>query len=130
MNIESNIADDWYSEAAATFGDRLAGAREEVGLTQEELAARLGIKLSTLQDWEEDISDPRSNKLQTLSGVLNVSISWLLTGEGEGLSMPSDHESPETDRILSEMREVRGQISDLTTRLGVLEGQLRAQIEQ
>ena len=29
---------DWFSEAAATFGDRVAGAREAAAMTQEQLA--------------------------------------------------------------------------------------------
>ena len=79
---------DWYSAEQATFGDRLAGAREAAGLNQEALAENLGVKLSTLRDWEEDVSEPRANRLQMLSGVLNVSLTWLLTGEGEGLPAP------------------------------------------
>lgn len=84
-NSEVIELDDWYSDAASTFGDRLAAARETLGLEQEDLAANLGVKLETLRDWENDVNDPRANKLQMLSGVLNVSISWLLTGAGEGV---------------------------------------------
>ena len=29
---------NWYAEEAATFGDRLAGAREASGMTQAQLA--------------------------------------------------------------------------------------------
>ncbi|MDH3757970.1 MAG: helix-turn-helix domain-containing protein, partial [Gammaproteobacteria bacterium] len=43
----------------------------------------LGIKTETLHDWETDRSEPRSNRLLTLAGVLNVSPTWLLTGAGE-----------------------------------------------
>jgi len=73
---------DWYGAETATFGDRLAGAREAAGLSQEELATRLGVRLETLIGWEEDAADPRANRLQMLAGMLNVSLMWLLTGEG------------------------------------------------
>jgi len=37
-------ADEWFSEEAATFGDRLAAAREDAGLSQKALAERLGVR--------------------------------------------------------------------------------------
>lgn len=122
-------AERWYSEEIATFGDRLAGAREALGLSQQDLAARLGVKLRTVLDWENDLNDPRANKLQMLSGVLNVSISWLLTGEGEGLEVPAGQTAADAEAVLGEMREVRRQITELTTRLGVLENRLRAALK-
>jgi DNA-binding XRE family transcriptional regulator len=48
--------EDWFSEDTSTFGDRLAGAREAAGMTQAQLAKRLGVKLTTMQSWEEDLS--------------------------------------------------------------------------
>ncbi|MFE3837490.1 helix-turn-helix domain-containing protein [Pseudogemmobacter sonorensis] len=74
----------------ATFGDRLAGAREAAGLTQEELARRLGVRLSTLQAWEDDMAEPRGNRLWMLAGLLDISPGWLLTAEGEGPDAPGD----------------------------------------
>ena len=41
---------------------------------------------------ENDLTEPRANKLQMLAGVLNVSIMWLLTGEGQGLDDPAEGE--------------------------------------
>ena len=35
---------NWYAADVATFGDRLIGARDAAGLTQEELAQRLGVR--------------------------------------------------------------------------------------
>ena len=57
---------DWYGPDAATFGDRVVGAREFSGMTQLELSRRLGIKLTTLQAWEEDRSEPVSYTHLTL----------------------------------------------------------------
>ncbi|MFB1026184.1 MAG: helix-turn-helix transcriptional regulator, partial [Octadecabacter sp.] len=51
---------NWYSEETATFGDRLAAARDVAQLTQKELAQRVGIKVSTLRNWEDDLSEPRA----------------------------------------------------------------------
>ena len=66
-----------------TIGSRIEHARNEQGFTHRQLAARLGVKTSTIENWELDRSEPRSNKLLTLSGVLNVPVLWLLEGEGQ-----------------------------------------------
>jgi transcriptional regulator with XRE-family HTH domain len=72
-----------HSGSADTLGGRIVYAREAQELTTSQLARRLGIKTETLHDWETDRSEPRSNRLLTLAGVLNVSPTWLLTGAGE-----------------------------------------------
>ena len=56
MENDSDATFDWYGPDAATFGDRVLGAREKAGMTQAQLSRRLGIKLATLQAWEEDRS--------------------------------------------------------------------------
>ena len=68
---------DWYGPDAATFGDRVAAAREQTGMSQAALAKRLGVRLSTLRGWEDDLSEPRANRLSMLAGLLNVSICLL-----------------------------------------------------
>ncbi|MEM1077525.1 MAG: helix-turn-helix domain-containing protein [Pseudomonadota bacterium] len=122
---------DWYSEATATFGDRLAGAREAVGLTQPQLAKKLGVKVKTLRDWEEDLSEPRANRIQMLSGLLNVSLSWLLTGEGEGIDAPElAGELPQDmSAALSELRQIQTEMTQLGGRMARLEKRLRKSTE-
>ncbi|WP_406720397.1 MULTISPECIES: multiprotein-bridging factor 1 family protein [Thioclava] len=122
------MADDWYGGDAATFGDRLEGAREAAGLSQTELAAKLGVRLETLQSWEEDMADPRANKLQMVAGMLNVSLMWLLNGEGAGLDGPPQgvDEAEREREILREIREARAVIKDLDARLERLERRVKA----
>lgn len=117
----------WYSNDAATFGDRVAAGREALGLSQADLARKLGVKLRTVQGWEEDLSEPRANKLQMLSGVLNVSLMWLLNGEGEGLSEPAAEAALNGDisDLLTEMRQLKGVVAQAADRLGGLEKRLR-----
>jgi transcriptional regulator with XRE-family HTH domain len=123
--------DLWYGPDSATFGDRLAAARHKTGLSQKDLSKRLGVKLGTLRGWEEDISEPRANKLQMVAGLLNVSIMWLLNGEGDGLGDPDEEENVSADvkGILTEMRDVRTQMSTLNERLAKLEKRLRKTLE-
>ena len=118
----------WDSADAATFGDRVTGAREARGMTRRELADRLGVRVKTLESWEEDRADPRANKLQMLAGVLGVSLMWLLTGEGDGLEAPPESDGAaanEVRSVLSETRQIRAEIGALAERMGRLEKRLR-----
>lgn len=119
--------DDWYGPDRATFGDRVAGAREAVGLSQSELADRVGVRLKTLRAWEEDLAEPRANRLQMLSDVLDVSVGWLLTAQGDGLDRPFDAgDLPETvTHALAEMRQIRGELVRSAERLAVIEKRLQ-----
>ena len=92
---------DWYGPDKATFGDRLVAAREKSNFSQQDLAMRLGVKNSTIKSWENDNSEPRANRLSMLAGLLNVSITWLISAEGSGVEgpeklyeMPDDLQEP------------------------------------
>jgi transcriptional regulator with XRE-family HTH domain len=123
---------DWYGPDVATFGDRVAAAREAAGMTQPVLARRLGVRVVTLRGWENDLSEPRANRLSMLAGMLNVSMMWLMNGEGEGLDgsetgvmLPSD-----AAEILDEMRALRVEITQSAKRFGCLEKRLRAVLRE
>nr|WP_132860344.1 helix-turn-helix transcriptional regulator [Shimia isoporae] len=123
--------EDWYTEDVATFGDRLAAAREAAGLKQGELAKRIGVKKSTIAAWEEDLSEPRANRLAMMAGVLNVSIRWLLVGEGDGVDAPQEGEST-TDAdllaILQQIRDIRTRMKNDLEQLAKLEKALRKKL--
>lgn len=129
--MTQSTTDDWYGPETATFGDRLAAAREAAGMEPRQLARRLGVRLSTLEGWENDVSEPRANRLSMMAGLLNVSIIWLLTGEGEGVAGPEDKATitPEVNELLAELRDLRGQIMKASERLARLEKRLRAQLK-
>ena len=129
MTNETDI--DWFGAETATFGDRLAGARESGGLTQNQLAKNLGVKLTTLKNWEHDVSEPRANKLSMLAGLLNVSVMWLLNGEGEGVDNPENLEgfTQEINDLFNELREVKSILRSSSDRLGALEKNLRSKLK-
>lgn len=110
-----------YSNESATFGDRVVAAREAAGLGQKELAHSLGVGLRTLRGWEEDRAEPRADRLRVLAGMVGVSLSWLLTGEGAG---PSGMKG-ETADLVGELRAARGEIAAASERLERLERRLR-----
>ncbi|MGH1464989.1 MAG: helix-turn-helix domain-containing protein [Cognatishimia sp.] len=117
---------DWYSQDVATFGDRLLAAREHVNMTQALLAKRLGVKKATYCAWEQDQSEPRANSLQMLSGLLGVSMRWLLTGAGHELGAPDvKPEAQSKLEILAEIRDGRMQLKTASDQLARLEKVLR-----
>jgi len=119
----------WFADEVATFGDRLATARETARLTQDELARRLGVKPKTVRAWENDQSTPRANKLQMVAGLLNVSITWLLTAQGDGPDGPDGADTPALPEpvgaLLLELRGLRTEQAQLANRMGQLEKRLR-----
>jgi transcriptional regulator with XRE-family HTH domain len=124
-------AEEWYGPDAATFGDRLAAARENAEMTQAQLARRIGIKASTLRGWEQDLSEPRANRLSMMAGVLNVSMMWLLNGEGEGLDAPDEPVASASDvaELLKDMRSVQLEIKHSNEKLARLEKRLRQALQ-
>lgn len=127
------MSDTWYTDKHATLGDRLAAARDAAGLTQSALAQRLGVRAKTLRDWENDISEPRANRLQMLAALLGVSLRWLLTGEGSDVTPPEAEEvqpDPQLKSTLAELRTLRAQLLGMGEKLGRLEKFLRVQMTQ
>ncbi|NRB03638.1 MAG: helix-turn-helix transcriptional regulator [Rhodobacteraceae bacterium] len=122
-------AQDWYSEEASTFGDRVAAARENAGMTQKSLAKRLGVRLATLKAWEEDRNEPRANRLSMLAGVLNVSMMWLINGEGEGLGEP-EMASDSMNDVMAELRTLRADLVQKAETVARLEKRLRGLTRQ
>ncbi|MDA7964244.1 helix-turn-helix transcriptional regulator [Ruegeria sp.] len=128
MNDET----DWFGPEAATFGDRVAGAREAAGMTQSQLARRLGVKKATIVAWEDDLSEPRANRLSMMAGMLNVSIMWLITGEGEGMDAPTAPGEMDSELVslVAEIRSIRGEMRSSAERLARVEKVLRQKLEQ
>ena len=126
------VESDWYGLDMATFGDRLAAAREHAAMSQSDMAKRLGVKVSTLRKWEQDLSEPRANRLSMMAGLLNVSIMWLLNAEGEGISGPDDgsYIAPDIQETLNEIRDMKTVMKTSSERLARLEKKLRLILQE
>lgn len=124
-------SNDWYSQDAATFGDRVAAAREAAGLSQKELAHRLGVRLSTVRGWEEDRNEPRANRLSMMAGLMNVSMMWLINGEGAGLASPEEDPLPRDMRLLlADLRSLRADLVAKAEKVARMEKALRKLVQE
>ncbi len=101
-------------------------------MDQVQLAKRLGVRHSTLRGWEDDVSEPRANRLSMLAGLLNVSMMWLINGEGEGLDGPDQTPLASSDAsgLLSDMRVLREEMTDNAKKMGRLEKRLRLLLKE
>ena len=118
---------DHFNETVATFGDRLEAAREAKGLTVNGLAEKLGVDAQTVEAWEGDADEPRSNRIQMLAGLLNVSIVWLISGEASGTGYVADsYERPTgVNDALGEISQLKEILSGALEKLDQLEKRLQ-----
>ena len=116
-----------FTDDAATLDDRLTLSRETAGLDLAQLAERIGVRPQTVRSWEEDRAEPRSNRLQMLAGMLDVSLVWLISGLGPGpraASGPGPAE-PAALACLADLRRLPAEQARLAERLGTLERRLQ-----
>ncbi len=65
------------------FANRLANYRKKAGLSQEELAEKLGVTRQAVSKWECGESSPDTDNLIALAKLYNVTIDELIYGESK-----------------------------------------------
>lgn len=61
-----------------TFGTMIVALRKEQGMTQLELAEKMGVTDKAVSKWERDLSFPDVNSIPKLAEIFNVSIDELM----------------------------------------------------
>lgn len=64
-----------------TLGDRIALARKQAGLSQEQLGEKLGVSRQAVSKWESSQTNPDVAYVAQMCRLLEVSSDWLLLGE-------------------------------------------------
>ena len=54
------------------FGEKIRNARKALGLTQRQLAERLGVANTSVSNWEKDLSRPDADMVQKLCDILGL----------------------------------------------------------
>ena len=70
------------------MGARVRLARNRVGLSQSQLAKKLGLSRGAIAQWEIDRGSPATGRLNALAEYLDVSVEWLLLGLPPGAGSP------------------------------------------
>ena len=107
-----------------TLGGHIWRARDALGLSTKDLADRLGVRTDTISAWERDRSEPRTNRLFMLAGVLGVTPAWLIAGIGEA---PKDGLS---GNVHSQLRDQLAQVRKLHEQTGKAIAALETEINR
>ena len=70
-----------YNEFAVEMGKRIYERRKKVGMTQEQLAEKIGVSVQTISYTEQGIKTLRPENIVKLCRTLDVSTDYILTGE-------------------------------------------------
>ncbi len=101
-----------------TLGEKIAEARKQMKLSQEQLAERLSVSRSAVAKWETAKGMPDIENFIGLSKVLGVSIDYLVGNKvytedtddnGEGVQKESDSSEKALDDILKRYEQRLGQ---------------------
>lgn len=64
-----------------TIGKKITHLRNSIGISQEELAAKLGISRQSISKWERDQVVPKTEALKELSNLFNISTDDLISDD-------------------------------------------------
>lgn len=82
------------------FSETLSSLRKREGLTQSELAARLGISKSAVSMYERGQREPELELLEKMADTFHVSVTALL-----GRAEPNAEDDPELQEYLTALRD-------------------------
>lgn len=71
---------DHAAQPIGSLGDRLRQARKALGLSQADLALKIGVSQPAVATWESGMHDPRRDVLTRVATVLGVPFDWLAAG--------------------------------------------------
>lgn len=77
-----------FNLMANNIGGRIKTARKSVGITQGELAKRVGVSLQTLNKYEKGHRTPDAGLLGAIAKELGCDPGWLLSGEDKTYAAP------------------------------------------
>ena len=82
------------------IADRIRYLRDKAGMTQTDLAKRLGISRNAVNAWEMSVSTPSLSKVIEMSRIFHVSTDYLLSISDNVLVDISDLGNDERELIL------------------------------
>ena len=83
-----------------TFGEMIAALRKEQGMTQLELAEKMGVTDKAVSKWERDLSFPDVASLPKLAGIFGLSVDALIQAKGETREGAEAHKVPEIVNLI------------------------------
>lgn len=82
------------------IADRIKYLRDKVGMTQTDLAKRLGISRSAVNSWEMSLSTPSLSNIVEMTKIFHVSADFLLASDDKMTVDISELSNEEREIIL------------------------------
>ena len=73
-----------------TFAEKLKNIRKQAGMSQEQLAEKLGVSRQAVTKWETDAGIPDIENIMAISALFDISIDELLSNE-KGTKKPTEY---------------------------------------
>lgn len=73
-----------------TFAEKLKSIRKQAGMSQEQLAEKLGVSRQAVTKWETDAGVPEIENIMAISALFDISIDSLLSNE-KGAKKPTEY---------------------------------------
>lgn len=89
-----------------TFSEKLLELRRREGLSQEQLADRLGVTRQSVSKWESGAAIPELSKLVALSDLFSVSVDYLVKDRLEEPEPPVPEAPPSTAKLEEQVEEI------------------------
>lgn len=112
----------------ATIAGRLTASRMRAGLTQREMARRLGLSASAVGQWEAGYAEPSSINLRKAARILEVASEWLETGRGPSAITPGIHEPMAGLKAEGELVDVGSANHELSRQIAAAVGDRKAEV--
>lgn len=87
-----------------TIGNRIAKYRKAKGMTQEDLAGKMGVSPQAVSKWETDTSCPDISSLPQLCRILGITADELLTGETSQVRMLPENQKKSMEELTFRVR--------------------------
>ena len=87
-----------------TIGGRISALRKRDGLTQEELAAQMGVSPQAVSKWENDLSIPDLSALTALADYFHLSLDELVRGQRTDVQYVPPESRKSADQLFLRVR--------------------------
>lgn len=104
QETDNFIRTDSITKSSMLIGENIKKYRKEKGLTQKELADKIGKGFSTVQKYELNISQPPIDVLNRIADTLDIDVSKLFYIENT-LNQSAEDEAQRQEMYLKELRE-------------------------